>query len=459
MDVLSAARAQMAWSLGFHIILAACGIAMPLLMLLAEGLWLRTGRPHYRDLARKWAKATALVFALGAVSGTALSFELGLLWPRFMAFAGSIIGPAFALEGFAFFIEAIFLGLYLYGWDRLSPRAHWLCGIPVAVSGLLSGILVVAANAWMQAPVGFELDGSGHLTNIDPLATFRSPFWIPLAVHSSLASYIAVSFAVAGVYALGLLRGRRDAYHRSGLTLAMSVATVAALLQLVSGDFCGRVAAQHQPAKLAAAEALFQTRAGAPLVIGGIPDAEAGKVRFGIEIPYGLSLLATHDPGGVVKGLNEFPPDQRPNVLVVHLAFQIMVGCGFALIGLGLWYWWSRWRRGGEGRWLLRALVVGAPLGFLALEAGWVVTEVGRQPWTVYGLMRTADAVTPVADVSSSLLLFAALYLGLGVALAILLLRLARGQKSEVRSQKSEASEDNAVSQPTSDLRPLTSDF
>src|SRR5262245_51939436 len=201
MDILSAARAQMGLSLGFHMVLAASGIAMPLLMLIAEGLWLRTGRPHYRELARKWAKATGLLFAIGAVSGTAISFELGLLWPRFMGLAGSIIGPAFALEGFAFFIEAIFLGLYLYGWNRLSPLAHWLTGVPVAVSGLLSGILVVAVNAWMQAPVGFDVDGAGRLTNIDPLATFRSPYWVHMAIHASLSCYIAVGFAVAGIYA------------------------------------------------------------------------------------------------------------------------------------------------------------------------------------------------------------------------------------------------------------------
>ncbi len=413
MDALPAARAQMGLSLAFHMVLAACGIGMPVLMLMAEGLWLRTDRPHYRDLARKWGKASALLFALGAVSGTALSFELGLLWPTFMGFAGSIIGPAFALEGFAFFIEAIFLGLYLYGWDRLSPLAHWLCGIPVALSGLLSGMLVCAANAWMQAPVGFELDGSGRLMNIDPLATFHSPYWFPLAIHSSLSCYIAVGFAVAGVFAVGLLCGRRDAYHRSGLNLA--------------------VAAQYQPAKLAAMEALFDTRAGAPLVIGGIPDEASGDVRFAIKIPYGLSLLATHDPHAVVKGLNEFPPDERPNVLWTHLAFQVMVGCGFTLVVLGLWFWWNQWRRTGmENRWLLRALVVGAPLGFLALEAGWMVTELGRQPWTIYGLMRTSAAVTPVVDVSGSLLLFTALYLGLAVALIVLLLRLARGGQEAV---------------------------
>ena len=424
-----AARAQMAWSLGFHIVFAAAGIGLPLLMLVAEGLWLRSGQPHYRDLARKWAKATGVLFAIGAVSGTVLSFELGLLWPRFMGFAGSVIGPAFALEGFAFFIEAIFLGIYLYGWERLSPLVHWLTGIPVAVSALLSGVIVTAVNAWMQKPVGLELDGSGQLTHIDPLATFHSPFWPHMAIHSSLSCYIAVGFAVAGIYAMGILRGHRDAYHRSGLTIAMVIATVTALLQLVSGDLNGRMVAHNQPAKLAAMEALFDTQAGAPLVIGGIPDTQNGEVRFRIEIPHGLSLLAARDANATIEGLHEFPLDNRPNVLWVHMAYQIMLGCGCLLIVLGPLFAWVRWRNTlFESRWLLWALVIGSPLGFIALEAGWFVTELGRQPWIIYSVMRTSDAVTPAADVPSSFLTFTVLYLGLAVVLVVLLLRLARGQ-------------------------------
>jgi cytochrome d ubiquinol oxidase subunit I len=429
MDPLAAARAQMALSLGFHMVFAASGIALPLLMLVAEGMWLRSRRQHYRDLAQRWAKATGLLFAIGAVSGTALSFELGLLWPRFMELAGSIIGPAFALEGFAFFIEAIFLGLYLYGWDRLSPLAHWLTGIPVAISGLLSGILVAAVNAWMQAPVGFEIDAAGRLINIDPLATFRSPFWLHMSIHSSLSCYIAVGFAMAGVYAAGMLRGRRDAYHRSALTIAMALATITALLQPISGDFNGRVVAKHQPAKLAAMEALMKTQAGAPFIIGGIPDERSGQVRFGIEIPYALSLLVAHDPNAVILGLDQFSLDERPSVLWVHVAYQLMIGCGLILIGVGLWFWWQRWRRGGdESKWLLRSLVFAAPLGFIALEAGWMVTELGRQPWTIYGLMRTSEAVTPVADVASSLFIFTVVYLSLGAVVIVLLRRLARGK-------------------------------
>src|SRR3954471_22202097 len=339
MDNLLAARAQMEVSLGFHMVFAALGIGMPLLMTLAEALWLRTGRAHYRDLARKWAKATALTFAIGAVSGTALSFELGLLWPRFMAFAGGIIGPAFALEGYAFFLEAIFLGLYLYGWERLSPRAHLAAGAAVAASGVLSGVLVVAANAWMQEPV------ASHGVDVSPLAPFLSPAWGQMALHSTLSCYIATSFAAAGVYALGMLRGRRDAYHRAGLTLALALGTAAALVQPLSGDLSAKHIARSQPAKLAAAEAHFETQRGAPIVIGGVPDAETGTVRGAIRIPKLLSFLATERFDGEVTGLNDFPRAEWSNVLVAHTAFDVMVGSAFALIALGIWFWFGRWRK------------------------------------------------------------------------------------------------------------------
>jgi cytochrome d ubiquinol oxidase subunit I len=424
MDVLTAARAQMEVSLAFHMVFAALGIGLPLLMLIAEGLWLRTGREHYRRLARKWAKATALTFAIGAVSGTALSFELGLLWPRFMALAGGVIGPAFALEGYAFFIEAIFLGLYLYGWERLSPRAHWLTGIPVALSGLLSGILVVGANAWMQSPVGFE-HVDLRLVSADPLAAFRAPMWVPMLIHSSLSCYIATGFAVAGVYAAGMLRGRRDAYHASALGIALAVGGAAAVLQPISGDLSARTTARYQPAKLAAMEAHFETGSHAPLLIGGVPDEATRTVRWGLRIPGGLSLLVGHSTGTVVRGLEEFPEEQWPNVLITHAAFQVMVGCGFALLGLTAWFWIARRRGTAERRVLLRALLIASPLGFLALEAGWVVTEVGRQPWVIYEVMRTAEGVTPVPDVPLTFMAFTVLYLALGAVLVYLLRRLA----------------------------------
>jgi cytochrome d ubiquinol oxidase subunit I len=421
MSPLSSARWQMEVSLGFHIVFAALGIGMPLLMLIAEALHLRTGEAHYRELARKWGKATALLFVVGAVSGTALSFELGLLWPKFMAFAGPVVGPAFALEGYAFLIEAIFLGMYLYGWERMSPRAHFLSGVPVAVSGMLSGVLVVGANAWMQSPRGYSAV-AGRVVDVDTFATFKNPSWLPLAIHSTLSCYIAVGFAVAGVYAVGMLRGRRDQYHRSALFLAMTLGAVSALLQPLSGDRVAKLVNRTQPEKLAAMEALYKTQSGAPLLVGGWPNTETGEVHYGIEVPKGLSFLADGDPNATIKGLEEFPVEDRPNVLLCHLSFQVMVGAGFGLMALGVLFlfMWRR-RRGDVPTWLLRAVALAAPLGFIALEAGWIVTEAGRQPWIIYHVMRTRDAVTPRTDVGATLAMYTALYFFLAIALISLL--------------------------------------
>lgn len=436
MDTLLAARAQMEVSLAFHIIFSALGIGVPLLMVIAEGLWLRTGREHYRALARKWSKATALTFAVGAVSGTALSFELGLLWPRFMAVAGGIVGPAFALEGYAFFVEAIFIGLYLYGWDRLSPRAHWLAGLPIVISGAISAILVLAANAWMQTPGAFQVVGGRVVSAESP---FAAAAWLDMGLHALLSSYIAASFAVAGVYAVGMLKRRRDAYHRSALGITLAVGVVAVLLQPLSGDITARRVAQLQPAKLAAAEGLYRTQKRAPLTIGGIPDA-SGELRYALEIPGLLSFLATHDFNAEVKGLDAFPREQWPNVLVTHAAFDTMVGSAGLMVLVSLAYWVMR-RRGkraerGEPRPLLVAIVGASPLGFLALEAGWFVTEVGRQPWVIYGRMPTAAAVTPATQVPYTFAGFTLLYLGLGTALVILLRKLATGGPSAAPVEK-----------------------
>ena len=437
MSELFAARTQMALSLGFHIVFAAVGMALPLMMLAAERQWLRRGDPDALELAKTWAKVTAVLFAIGAVSGTALSFELGLLWPTFMEFAGPLFGLAFTTEGFAFFIEAIFLGLYLYGWDRLSPRAHWLCGIPVAVSGAASGILVLSANSWMQTPAGFDLTPEGRVVDVDPLRAFFNPAYGLMALHSTLSVYQAVGFAAAGVYAYALLKGRRPAraaYDRRALGIAMALGGVTALLQPISGDLLAKQTARHQPAKLAAMEAQFETARGAPLRIGGWPDEAAGRTDYAIEIPGLLSFLATGDFDGEVKGLADIPRDEWPPVRVTHVAFQVMVGCGVLMAALAVWFgvaWW-RDRRAGRDlarrRRLLRALVLAAPLGFVAIEAGWTVTEVGRQPWIVYGVMRTAEGVTPATGVPLTLALFTLLYLGLALALVVLLRRLSRGE-------------------------------
>jgi cytochrome d ubiquinol oxidase subunit I len=436
MSDLLAARTQMALSLGFHMVFAAVGMAMPLMMVLAEGRWLRRGDRDALALARTWAGVTAVLFAIGAVSGTALSFELGLLWPRFMEFAGPLVGLAFAMEGFAFFVEAIFLGLYLYGWDRLSPLAHWLCGIPVAVSGAASGVLVLSANSWMQTPAGFELNSEGRVVNVDPVAAFLNPAYLLMALHSTLSTYQAVGFAAAGVYAYALLRGRRPGrrgYDRLALGIAMLLGGATAIVQPIAGDLLARQTFETQPAKAAAMEAQFRTERGAPLRIGGIPFPESGETRYAIEIPKLLSVLATGDPDGEVKGLEAFPREEWPNVPVVHAAFQTMVGLGALMAGLALWFAWAWWRERRRGvdlaarRGLLWALVLASPAGFLALEAGWTVTEVGRQPWIVYGVMRAGEAVTPLPGVGLTLALFTLLYLGLVVTLVVLLRRLAGG--------------------------------
>ncbi len=424
MSDLFAARFQMGMSLAFHIVFAVIGIAMPVLMVVAEGRWLRTRDPVYLDLAKRWARGTAILFAVGAVSGTVLSFELGLLWPRFMSFAGAIIGMPFSLEGFAFFTEAIFLGVYLYGWDRVSPRAHRFAGIMVAVSGALSGIFVVIANAWMNAPVGFDLV-NGVAVNVRPLAAMANPATLPQVIHMTLAAYAATGFAVAGVHAWMILRGRSAAFHRHALTIALLVAAPAAILQPLSGDYAAGHVARHQPAKLAAMEALFETRSGAPLTLGGWPDMDARRTRFGIEVPYGLSLLAFRDPQATVQGLDSIPRADWPNVPLVHWSFQLMVGLGTYMAVVAVWglrLLRKKIQLSARRRFLV-AVVIATPMGFLATEAGWMVTELGRQPWVIYGVMRTADAVTPMPGQMFRTGLFALIYVFLAIVVTVLLSR------------------------------------
>ena len=424
MPDLLAARSQMAMSLAFHIIFAVVGIGMPVLMVVAERRWQKTGDAIYLELAKRWSKGTAILFAVGAVSGTVLSFELVLLWPEFMKFAGGIIGMPFSLEGFAFFTEAIFLGIYLYGWDRISPSAHLWSGVAVAVSGTASGIFVVTANAWMNSPAGFEIVG-GQVVNVDPIAAMLNPAAFQQTLHMTLAAFAATGFAVAGIHAFLLLFDPTDAFHRRALSIALLVGAPAAMLQPISGDISARQVAARQPVKLAAMEAHFETMRGAPLTVGGWPDVDAGEVRYAIKIPYGLSLLAFHDPNATVKGLKDFPREDWPNVPIVHLAFQIMVALGTYLALVSLWVGWTalRGRDLVANRRLLQAVVLGSPMGFIAIEAGWTVTEVGRQPWIIHGVLRTADAVTPMPGLIVPFLLFTLLYCFLGVIVVWLLYR------------------------------------
>ncbi|HET8646703.1 MAG TPA: cytochrome ubiquinol oxidase subunit I [Vicinamibacteria bacterium] len=424
MSDLLAARAQMAMSLGFHILFAVAGIAMPLLMVIAEDRWIRRGDRACLELARRWAHGTAILFAVGAVSGTVLSFELGLLWPTFMAYAGPIFGMPFSLEGFAFFVEAIFLGVYLYGWDRIAPRAHWFAGVMVALSGVLSGVFVVIANAWMNTPAGFRMV-DGRAVDVDPWAAMANAAAPSEVLHMTLAAYVSIGFAVAGIHAFVLLRDPGQELHRRALAIALAVGGLAAVLQPLSGDVSARHVARHQPVKLAAMEGQFQTERGAPLRLGGWPDEEGRTTRFALEVPYALSLLAFHDPQAEVKGLDAFPREEWPPVPVVHVAFQVMVACGTVLALTAMAGAVLAWRRRAlpDQRWYLRLLVACAPLGLLALEAGWTVTEVGRQPWIVRGVMKTADAVTPMPGLVVPFATFTLLYLVLGAVVVTLLKR------------------------------------
>jgi cytochrome d ubiquinol oxidase subunit I len=418
------ARSQMGMSLGFHIIFAALGIGLPMLMAISEGLYLRTRRPVFLELSKRWSRGAAILFAVGAVSGTVLSFELGLLWPGFMEKAGAIIGMPFSLEGFAFFTEAIFLGLYLAGWNRLPPVVHWLCGVLIALSGILSGVFVVTANAWMNAPTGFKIV-DGKITDIDPIAAMLNPAAAHEVLHMTLAAFIATGFAVAAVHAFFLLRDRRNAFHRNAMGIALALACTTAPLQLISGDFSARSVAKLQPAKLAAMEALYQTQTGAPWRLGGIPDDQSRTTHYALTIPRGLSLLVNRDPNSKIIGLDQFSRDDWPNVRLVHWSFDLMILCGLALIALSIAVGWLTWKHRGvpDGKWILRTIVAAGPLGFIAIEAGWMVTELGRQPWIIYGVMRTEQAVTPMQKIAIPFVIFTLIYIFLSVPLLFLLRR------------------------------------
>jgi cytochrome d ubiquinol oxidase subunit I len=432
MTDLFAARTQMALSLGFHIVFAVAGMAMPILMVMAEAMWLRTADAGWRQLARLQAKATAVLFAVGAVSGTVLSFELGLLWPGFMAFAGPIVGLPFALEGYAFFLEAIFLGVYLYGWDRVSPKLHLLAGVGVAACGMLSGAFVVTVNAWMNAPTGFTLL-DGALVDVAPWQAMMNPMAPSQVVHMLLAANVSVGFAVAGVHAVGLWRRPTATLHRRARARARRRGGASAIVQPLSGHLSGEAVAHTQPVKLAAMEGQFTTERDAPLRIGGWPDEARRETPWAIEIPYALSILAHGDPHAEVLGLEAFPEEDWPPVAVVHLAFQVMIGIGtlLALVSVGV-AGVTAWRREvPTSRPVLALLVLCAPLGVVALEAGWVVTEVGRQPWIIQGVMRTSEAVTPVQGLSATLVGYALIYLVLAVVVVRLLAALAAAVDGE----------------------------
>ena len=423
-DVLEARQMQ-ALSLAVHIPIVCFGIAFPAFILFVEGLYLRTGDATYKALAKRWSKVALILFAVGVVTGTILSFEFGLLWPEFMASFGDVFGLAFGLEGISFFTEAIFIAIYVYGWDRLSRRAHFLTGIPVVISGITGSFTVISVNGWMNDPEGFDIV-NGRVENPRPWdALINDHLWHEF-VHMYLAGYIVAGFIVAAVYARAWLRGRRDRYHRTALVVALCFGGLAAPMQVLVGDWAGRQVAETQPTKLAAMEGLSRTQDGAPYTIGGYYDEETGEVRYGIEIPKLLSLLAQHDPDARVTGLEAVPEDDRPPVNVVRFAFQSMIaiGTGLALLGTIFFVTWWRKKRLPRAKLFYRAVMVAGPLSLVALIAGWITTEVGRQPWIVYEVMRTEQAVTAADGLEIGYAALIAVYLSLGAAVVWLLRRL-----------------------------------
>jgi cytochrome d ubiquinol oxidase subunit I len=425
-DYLFEARQMQALSFAVHIPLVCFGLAFPALVLFAEWLSLRTGDPVYGTLARRWSKVMLALFAVGVVTGTILSFELGLLWPNFMATFGDVFGLAFALEGFSFFLEAIFIAIYVYGWDRLSPRAHFLAGIPIVITGVAGSMMVIAVNGWMNHPTGFRVE-NGEAVDIHPFeALFQNDYFWHELVHMYLAGFIVAGFVTAGVYAFGWLRGRRGRYERVALMIPLTAAALAAPAQIVVGDWAAREVGENQPVKLAALEGLGETEKGAPIhVLGWYSD---GEVKYGIELPKMLSILTYHDPNAEVQGLDTVPEDEQPPVNVVRIAFQTMVGIGtaLALVAVVYFFVWFRHRRLPRSIWFYRALVLAGPLSLVALIAGWVTTEVGRQPWVVYDVMRTEEAVTGASGIPVGYTTLALVYVGLAVAVAWILRRLAR---------------------------------
>jgi cytochrome d ubiquinol oxidase subunit I len=414
-----------ALSFAVHIPLVCFGIAFPVMIAFVEWLGVRSGDPLYRTLARRWTRIMVALFAIGVITGTILSFEIGGLWPNFTATFGGVFGLGFAVEGFSFFLEAIFVGIYVYGWDRMSPRRHLLCAIPIVLTGFTGSLMVIAVNGWMQHPTGFRIV-HGKVVDIDPLkALFANHFLWHELVHMYVAAYMVMGFLMASAYAVGMLRGRWGRYERTALAIPLAIAALASIAQGPIGDWAARDVASSQPIKLAAMEGLAKTTKGAPEHLLGW--YVGGKIKFGIAVPDMLSLLAFHNPNATVRGLDSVPAAQRPPVNVVRVAFQTMVGIGTMLGALSLWFLWVRLRRRRlpDTRWFYLALAAAGPLSVVALIAGWVVTEVGRQPWVVYHVMLTDQAVTGAKGIPIAYGTLALVYVGVIAAIVWILRRLA----------------------------------
>src|SRR3954454_21513680 len=423
---LGAARSQMAFTLGFHIILASLGVALPAMMLIANYRGLRRDDQDALRLARRWSKAVAVTFAVGAVTGTVLSFEFGLLWPAFTGRFGQVFGVLFAIEGIFFFLEAIFIAVYIFGWRYLSPWAHFWTGVPVVISGLGGAFAVVAVNSWMNQPQGFS-PTTGDVTSVEPWKVIFNPA-VPYEVpHMILAAYLLTGFLVASVYAVGMLRGRRDRLHRLGLLIPLTLACILTPVQFMVGDTAARAIAHDQPIKFAAMECVQQTSTDVTEYIYGRCTADG--VKGGIGIPGFDSFLVGWSTSTQVTGLDTVPASDRPPAnTMLHWAFDTMVGICTALIALGAWLGFVWWRRRDipATKWFLRAVAVSGVSAVVALECGWIVTEVGRQPWIVYNIMRTEDAVTQADGIGVTFAVVVLLYAVLGTVLILTLRAMSR---------------------------------
>jgi cytochrome d ubiquinol oxidase subunit I len=415
-DNLLAARNLMAFTLGFHIILACVGVALPAIMLTAEYRGRKYNDPEALDLARKWSKAAAVLFAVGAVTGTVLSFELGLLWPKFMEQWGDVFGTGFAIEGIFFFTEAIFIAIYIYGWKRLDGWKHFWTGVPIVIAGIGGAFSVVAVNSWMNQPEGFTQAADGTITDVSPLGALLNPATAYEFPHMLLAAYMVAGFGLASIYAVAWLRGRRDRRTRLAFVIPFAIAAIATPIQIFVGDTAARGVADHQPAKFAGFECIEETGPNQTEWIGGICTDDG--VKYGIGIPGLDSLLVGFSTDTVVTGLNDIPDDEEPPAkTLLHLSFDTMVGIGTALLLLAAWFGWSMWRRKKlpESKWFWRGAAVAGVGSVIAMEAGWIVTEVGRQPWIVQGLMRTEEAVTQADGIWFAFAGTVVLYVALGV--------------------------------------------
>jgi cytochrome d ubiquinol oxidase subunit I len=424
---LGAARSQMAFTLGFHIILASLGVGLPAVILIANWIGLKRNDEVALGLAKRWSKVAAVTFVVGAITGTVLSFEMGLLWPEFMRRFGDVFGLAFALEGIFFFTEAIFIAIYIYGWKHLSGWAHFWTGVPVMIAGLGGAWSVVAANSWMNQPDGFKLASDGTATDVSPLDAFFNGAVAYEAPHMILAAYLVTGFLVASVYAVGMLRGRRDRHHRLGLLIPLTMAVIITPIQFAVGDTVARAIAKDQPVKFAAMECVQETHTHVTEYLGGRCTSDG--VKGGIGIPGLDSWLVGFSTDTKVIGLDSVPADDRPPAnTMLHWAFDAMVGICSAMILLGLWLGIAWWRKRDipTTPWFLRAIAISGVAAIVALECGWIVTEVGRQPWIVYEVMRTEDAVTEADGVWISLAVVFVVYALLGTATVVVLRAMAR---------------------------------